>query len=181
MPHTFAWLPASYRSTVLMILFTVTAFLAFALRVQGRPLVTDAAPHGIISYELAWSVDRAQDILESWEPLEGTARRQLYLDFGFVLVYPPLLALGCAMLAGSRFSGSAPVGAFLSWAILAAAPLDAIENLALLGMIAHGADRSRALIAAWCAGLKFVLAYAGLGYILLAGPGVLIGRMRALG
>ena len=73
----------------------------------------------------------------------------------------------------------AALGFFLSWAMLAAGPLDAVENWALLRMLKLGASEPLAQLAGWCAGGKFLLAYAGLGYIVLQGVGVLVGKICA--
>lgn len=179
MLHLFAWLPGSYRLVVLAFLFAATVIFALILSAQGRPLRTDAAPQGILSYEFAWNRVRASRILESWRSITNTAKEQLRLDFGFLVVYPLLLALACAMLAESPSSASAPVGLFISWAVLAAGPLDAAENVLLWRMLDHGAEECLARLAAWCAGLKFVLVYSGAGYIVLQGLAVLVGRIRA--
>lgn len=100
------------------------------------------------------------------------------MDFVFLVAYPLLGSIACAMLAESRLNAVAVVGAFLSWAVLAAAPLDAVENLALLAMLDGETSTLGARLAAWCAGLKFALVYAGLGYIVLQGLAVLVARLR---
>lgn len=179
MIHAFAWLPSPYRWALLAVLLVATVALAVKLASQGRPLRTEAAPDGIISYEFAWSQSRAERILGSWGSLKDTARRQLITDFGFLVVYPLLLSLACAMLAESPHNRLAEVGIFISWSVLAAGPLDAAENFALLRMLDQGASESLARLAAWCAGVKFMLVYSSFGYIALQGAAVLVGKLRA--
>lgn len=179
MQHAFTWLPSTYRWALLAVLLAGTVVFAFKLKVQGEPLViTPAVPQGILSYEFAWSRGRAQQILDSWVSLKDTARRQLLLDFGFLVVYPLLLSLACAMLAGSPHNLMAAVGVFISWAVLAAGPLDAAENFALLRMLDEGASGGLARLASWCAGTKFLLIFSSLGYLVLQGVGVLVGEIR---
>lgn len=179
MQHAFAWLPSPYRWALLAVLLAGTVVFAFKLKKQGEPLImAPAVPHGILSYEFAWSRDRAQQILDAWVALKGTAKRQLLLDFGFLVAYPLLLSLACAMLAESPHNSTAAVGVFISWAVLAAGPLDAAENFALLRMLDTGASDGLAQLAGWCAGIKFLLVYSGLGYLVLQGAGVLVGKMR---
>jgi len=179
MQHPFTWLPGLYQWVLLAIFCTGTAVFAIMLTAQGKPLRTSAAPHGILAYEFAWNRDRAEQILGSWISLKDTAQQQLLLDFGFLILYPLLLSLACAMLAESALNSMAIVGGFISWAMLVAGPLDAVENFALLRMLDVGASGGLARLAGWCAGVKFLLVYSGLGYIVLQGLGVLIERMRA--
>jgi len=179
MTHPFAWLPLPYRWALLALLFAGTAALAVKLTSQGRPLRTGAAPQGVISYEFAWSRSQAELILSSWSSLRDTARRQLITDFGFLIAYPLLLSLACAMLAESPHNRLAEVGIFISWAVLVSGPLDAVENLALLRMLDHGASEPLARLAAWSAGVKFLLIFSSLGYILLQGLSVLVSKLRA--
>lgn len=185
MPHFFFWL-AGYRWPLLLALFATVSF-AVALYVQGAPLAQRVSG-GILAYEFAWTRARAAGILAAWsradaakqeQSLIKTARLQLWLDFGFLLAYPLLLSLLCSLLAESQRNRMAVVGAFVSWAILFAAPLDAIENLALLRMLSSGASEGLARLAGWCAGVKFLLVYAALGYFVLQGVAVLINKMRA--
>jgi len=178
MTHAFASLPSPHRWILLAILFAGTIILAVKLTSQGKPLRTQAAPNGILSYEFAWNQNRAELILNSWTNFKATARQQLLLDFPFLVFYPLLFSLACGMLADSPSNRMAAVGIFLSWAVLAACPLDAAENIALLRMLDLGASETLARIAGWCAGVKFVLVYSGLGYIVLQGLGVLVAKMR---
>ncbi len=145
---------------------------------QGKPLKTPAAPAGVLSYEFAWSRAQAETILDSWKDKTETARRQLMVDFGFLLVYPLAIALGCAMLGESSQNQMAAVGLFLSWAVLAAAPLDAAENFLLLKMLPNHATQLGARMAAIFAGLKFALVFAGLGYVVLQGLAVLLSKFK---
>jgi len=180
MQHPFMWLSVPYQWALLVILCAGTAGFAMMLTAQGKPLRTSAAPHGILAYEFAWNRDRAAQILGSWSSLKDTAQQQLLLDFGFLILYPILLSLACAMLAESPLNSMAIVGCFVSWVMLAAGPLDAVENFALLRMLDVGASEGLARLAGWCAGVKFLLVYSGLGYIALQGLGVLIEKICAV-
>lgn len=179
MRHAFETLPTAYRWGLLALLIAGTVAFAVKLKSQGKPLKNDAAPDGILSYEFAWNRSQAELIIGSWGSLKETAKHQLCLDFGFLVFYPLLLCLACAMLADSPFNSMASVGIFISWAVLVACPLDAVENIALLRMLDVGASEFLARLAAWCAGVKFILAFAGLGYIVLQALDVLVGKLRA--
>lgn len=179
MPNPFTWFSASYRWPLFSFLLAGTVLFASLLTCQGKPLRTDAAPKGILSYEFAWTKPQADSILTSWASLQETARQQLLLDFGFLVFYPLTLSLACVMLAGSSFNKTAAVGISISWAVLLAGPLDAIENLALLRMLATNGNDFLARLAGLCAGAKFALVYASLGYLVLQGVASLVAKLRA--
>lgn len=173
MVHAFEWLGDGQRWLWLGMLFVAVFGLAVTLKVQGRPL--EKAGASILEYEFAWDREGAARVLGRWDTptLQETARKQLLLDFPFLLVYPVFLSLACAMLSGAPGNAMAGVGIFLSWALLAALPLDAAENLALLRMLPDHPDGTLARLATLAAGAKFTLVYAGLGYLVLEGLGVL--------
>lgn len=179
MLHAFTWLPSPYQWVLLAVLLAGTVAYAIKLKNQGQPLVNTTATQGILTYEFAWSSSRAEAILNSWSSQNDIARRQVWLDFGFLVVYPLLLSLACAMLSESPYNSTAVVGVFISWAVLASGPLDAVENFALLRMLNIGASGGLARLAGWCAGIKFLLIFSSLGYLVLQGAGVLVGKMRA--
>jgi hypothetical protein len=175
-PYTV--LPARYRWVLLVTLSFAVIVLAVALRTQGRPLVTAAAPRGILSYEFAFTRERARSVLTSWSASLETARQQLQLDFPFLMVYPLLFSLVCALLSTPAGSTLARLGAALSWCVLLAAPLDAIENAALLRMLGRGPAASLAALAGIAAALKFALLVAALLFALVQGPHLLIRQLR---
>ena len=80
------------------------------------------------------------------------------------------------MLSEAEQNPVAMIGAFVAWAVLAATPLDATENLAMLTMLSQGASEFLAKLATWCAGLKFTLLLAAVGYLLVAGTATLVRR-----
>ncbi len=154
------------------------------MQVLNRPLITDAAPMGIVSFELARTPEKAFQIMVSWinpvavrpsnEPLIYTIRPLLYAAFGlgfdylFMPSYALTLALG-VMLAAAAFRGPfASLGAWIGWGSLAAALFDATENVALLNVLLFWRpDSSWPAIAFWCASVKFGLIGLGIGYALV--------------
>lgn len=177
--HPFTWVPAAHRPLLLGIAFLATVAFGFLLARQGKPLNT-ALPRAIIAYEFAWTAERVNEIKHIWRGAIDVAQRQIRLDFVFLLLYPVLLSLACAMLSDCRFAAMAPVGIFISWAVLAAAPLDAVENWALLHMLDHSPTDLLARLAGYCAGLKFALVFSAVGYLILEGAVVVIRMCRAV-
>ena len=178
MTHPFAWLSTSYRGPLFAFLLVGTALFIIWLSIQGKPLRTEKVPSGILSYEFAWTKSQADSILSSWEKIKDKARQQLLIDFGFLVFYPLTLSLACAMLSDSKFNKMAVVGVFLSWAVLLSGLLDATENLSLLRMLVTGSSDFLARLAGFCAGVKFALVYASLGYLVLQGLATWVAKLR---
>jgi hypothetical protein len=183
--HPFAgWL--EHRALWLTVCWVATLALMTILAVQGAPLRTGAATRGVVSFELPWTAERAAEVKRAWEEgpgdLVARAKRQIGIDFAFLLVYPLALSLAGARLSESPHDGptlvGAPVGVFIAWAVLLAGPLDLVENLAMLRMLGAGVSGGLARLASWCAAVKFTLVFAALGYVVLQGLAVLGGRLR---
>src|SRR5262245_60788664 len=127
----FYWLTTTQQRTLFVLLLPLLAAFIIGLSRQGAPLRTIAVPYGIGSLELAWTNERAQAIITSWQDKVDVARGQLHWDFGLLVVYPLVLSLACA-LTNARDTLGSGLGTVLSWGTLATGPLDAIENVALL-------------------------------------------------
>ena len=146
--------------------------LTIALGRIGAPLKTPAAPDGIISFELAGSRARAGAILASWDvATRDAAQLSLVVDYVYLIAYPLAISLGCALVAGRlrpRRPDLATVALALSWAVLVAGVLDAIENAALLRQLAAGPGAITSRLAQVAALAKFALVAASLPCALLA-------------
>ncbi len=167
--HPFGWLSEVGQRHALVMLGAATLVATTFLTVMGGPLRSPAAPLGIVSFELAGGAEAAGEILALWTPgLRRIARLHLWLDFGYLLLYPAFLSLACARTANARRRGLGRLGRGLSWGVLAAAPLDAVENLALLAMLEAGPGEAAARLAWACAAAKLALVAAALLYLPLA-------------
>jgi len=175
-PPFVAQLNWPQRWLLLAVLLAVAAFVMFGRLAPLDQLLKAREPGGIFALEFAWSGERASEILAAWQGLEAVVRQQTWWDYLFLLCYPLSLSLACAMVTDAQTNPVAMIGAFVAWAVLAAAPLDAVENLAMLLMVDYGAGEALAKLATWCAGLKFILLLAGVGYLLVAGTATLVQR-----
>lgn len=157
MSHPLEFLSAQSRKPVFLLLLGLTAVLFGVFRLLDAPLHSDAAPNGIVSFELAGSARQAEAILDSWKrpsvllgdvPPAGIhdtpnipylfAAFSLGLDYLFMPAYAVTLSLGI-LLAAERHGGILrKAGGWMGWAAIAAAGLDAAENHALLQMMAGG-------------------------------------------
>jgi hypothetical protein len=180
-PQPFGRLSPAARSRALVALGIGVVVLGLALDWIGRPLRTPAAPTAMISFELARTPSAAAEIVASWQAVPGAldaARTSLWLDYVFLLAYPVWLALVCSAVARHSRARTAAFGAACAWTVLAAAPLDAVENWALLHALADpSAPWPRV---AWlCAVPKFALVMLALGYVAFAGPSALLQQLRS--
>lgn len=157
------------RRRALWILAIATlVLLAVELVFEGR--MQDAG-HGIVEYELAFTGDKAQEILRTW----GTAGRDaaiasLWFDFLYLIAYGLFLwlairALGDALRARGRDRLAAPAAA-ISLLPLVAAGADAVEDVFLLLVLGgHVASAGPPLAGAF-ATLKFACIAVAIGYLL---------------
>jgi hypothetical protein len=113
---------------------------------------------GIIPFELA-GPKRSAEILGRWGP-EGqrAARASLILDFPYLLAYTTLgvrLTGRARDALGSRSKRLGRLGPAVAAIQIAAGVCDAIENAALLGVVARGGDAKLAALARTSARAKF--------------------------
>ena len=181
--HPFEWIQPTARARVFSLSTVAAIIILVALQISGAPLKTEAAPAGIISYEFAGSIEAAQLIILSWQPeVSAWAGFNLGLDYLFLVAYALAISLGCILLsqklslAGIR-GGSILVA--LAWGLILAAVLDAVENFALLQTLFGSQSSVWPVLAAWCAGPKFILVLLGLMGLAVGGSALAVNRFRA--
>lgn len=157
------------RGLVFAILATIAGLVMLFRLGPLDDVLRTRVPGGILAFEFAWTGEAAEAILSAWRGLEPVAILQTRWDFLFLLTYPVALSVACVMLSDAPANPVAMIGVFVAWAVLAAVPLDAMENLAMLWMLEHGAREGLAKLATGCAGVKFTVLLAAVGYLLLAG------------
>jgi hypothetical protein len=179
MRHPFETIAANKRKLWFEILFPLTLGVMVIMQATGHSLQTDAAPQGIVSFELAGDSSTAQAIIQSWTPAAlPHAGFSLGFDFVFMPLYSTTIGLACVWAAGVLTLRLAAVGTWLAWGQWLAALLDAVENGALLVMLLEAARAPWPQIALWCAALKFGLVFLGLGYAALGAVGWMVQRLR---
>ncbi len=169
----FAGWPAALRRRVFYIASFSSLVVLSALTALGAPMFTDAAPQGMVSFELARTLDVAQAMLASWSAhTQILIAFSLGLDYLFLLLYPLSIALGCALIAARlerRWAFHASVGFALAWLQPAAGVLDAVENYALVKLLLGHHQEFWPALAYYAAVPKFVIVGSGLLYAALAG------------
>jgi hypothetical protein len=168
--HPLDAIPPRRRPLVFLPLLALTIVLSAWLGAVDGPLRTPAAPLGIVSFQLAGSVEAAEAVLASWDPsARAAAGFSLGLDFLFLLAYPTCLAFGCLWagraLERRRAPAAAALAAPVAWAQCVVAAADAGENVALLRVLVHGARAPWPALARGFALVKFGLLGVGLAYL----------------
>jgi uncharacterized membrane protein YhaH (DUF805 family) len=172
MNHPLMSVSLSSRKSLFWWLFLFTLGVMVSLNLVSKPLITPAAPNGIVSYELAGTPQKAQEILDSWNyEARLHAAFSLGFDYLFMGLYSTTIALAC--LWGSRVMHAARwpgvlLGILLAWSLWLAAVSDGIENVALSLILFNVPAAPWPQIAQVCAILKFLLIFAGLIYVFLA-------------
>lgn len=178
--HPFDFIPPGWWPRFFWPLLGLTVLLMVVFAVTGAPLTTEAAPYGVVSFELAGSVENSQNILNSWEAdAQIRAAFGLGLDYLFMVVYASTIAFGCGMTARILDRNGWPfsrLGTLLSWGVILAALLDAIENLALTILIFGTVVSPWPEVARWCAVIKFGLIFIGIVYVIYGGVIALVER-----
>ncbi len=111
-------------------LFWIVTMTTLGWIILMRPF----SPSNIVQFELAKTMESAQQIIDEWGT-DGVskARVGIYLDFVFIFLYAWAIDLGCKV--SSVFSANEKLriaGKFFSRAIWFAGSCDLIENFAML-------------------------------------------------
>jgi len=169
--HPFVWIRESSQKIMFWMFAGLAVLTLLTLQLLGGPLRTDASPAGIVSYELAGTVERSERILESWDPTARVfAGLNLGLDFLFIDAYVGAIGLGCVLVGmglGRRSRSLGAAGSYLAWAIVLAGVLDCLENYALVRLLLGSRQAWLAAAAQWCAAPKFLIVLVGLLYVTL--------------
>jgi len=154
-------------------LLVLTLTMMVVMNILDAPLVTAEAPSGIVSFELAGSLDAAHKMIRSW-----TDRGRIYaglslgFDYLFLLAYACCIASGCGLVASAlreRWRILAVLGTGLAWLQFLAALLDGIENYALIRLLLGANANIWPILAWWCAVPKFFIVGLGLLYYMTGG------------
>jgi hypothetical protein len=183
MTHPLQRLSPPTQKRTLLILAAMALVVMGVFRIIDRPLQTAAAPVGIVSFELAGTLDAAQAIIASWDrQAQLLAAFGLGLDYLFMPLYATAIALACVVAASGPLRSRrllVTVGLLLAWGAWFAALFDAVENYALLRVLLGSETPAWPALAAWCASLKFLLILAGLAYMFIGGVAYFVQAARA--
>jgi hypothetical protein len=154
-----------------LFLLTGTLFLMLLLRWQGSGLITDYAPSGIVSLELAASADKTTSLIQGWtkDGLIGKVRNNILLDYLFIPFYVMLFYTLCGSISVRRTGLSAKLGVLLAFFSLIAGMFDVLENILMMFSSFSLYTSISALLTAMLAGFKFFLLFLALLYVIFVG------------
>jgi len=149
----------------------LTAFLFLTLGYFDKPLVTETAPNGIISFELAKNIDQSIAIISSWDlNAKVNAGLSLGIDFLFLVIYSIFFATACYLIAQkyvNRINWMYKTGILLAKLQFIAALFDTIENIALIKLLLGSNNNIFPIIAYYFASMKFAIIGIGIIYIII--------------
>ncbi|PWB69246.1 MAG: hypothetical protein C3F07_19975 [Anaerolineales bacterium] len=183
MRHPLEFVAQIHRRRFFLTFLFLTLILFAVFRILDQPLRTPAAPNGIVSFELAGSVERARAITDEWKKssllLSATAGQpnpdivnvpyafaafSLGIDYLFMPFYSFALAFGTLLAASKHTGWLKSLGAVAGYGAFAAALFDAVENYALFQILLNRIHSPYPEIAFYCASIKFGLLALGLVY-----------------
>ena len=151
-------------------LLLLTLLVMAILQLVNSPLITTAAPQGIVSFELAGTPAGAENILTSWDPnAQVHAGFSLGLDYLFMILYAATISLACLWAMDILHERAWPLaiaGIWIAWGVWLAAILDGVENIALVLILFGNQSTLLPLVARLCAVSKFCLIFIGVVYVL---------------
>jgi hypothetical protein len=167
----------------MVVLAAVTVALSAYLAGQDAEM-RDAGGPGIVSFELAFTEERAAEIRGDWgEEGMDAARTSLRVDFAYLLAYGALLLLAAMATRDAARRRSwrrlTALGAPAVIAAMAAPLFDAIENVWLLISLEGEGGEVAPLLGGVFACLKFAALAAALLYVLAGLAARLRDRSRA--
>lgn len=179
--HPFDFIPPGWWPRFFWPLLGVNLLLLIVFGITGAPLTTEAAPYGVVSFELAGTVENMHQILTSWDVnTQLRAAFGLGLDYLFMVAYACTIAFGCGMAAQVLQRSRWPLVGWcnlLAWGVILAALLDAVENIALSVIIFGTVASPWPEIVRWCAIPKFILIFMGIVFVIYGGAVALVERI----
>ncbi|PTX64003.1 hypothetical protein C8N46_101613 [Kordia periserrulae] len=140
-----------------------------------EPLKSEVSPLGIVSLELAKTLENATQILNTWNATETAmqaAEWSLWFDYVFIITYVLLL---CLMLHRTRrmvwketTSLAYRIGTVLITMVVFAGLLDMVENFALLQLFYGDLQSHWVHLAFATATIKFINIVIGILYVIIS-------------
>jgi len=164
--HPLVFLPTQSRQKLFW-LFTLLSFVCYVVFMfLDQPARTSAAPSGIVSFELAGTVENVRAMLASWG---GEAMLNVSFGLGFDFLFMPFYSIALSLgilLASNRRPGKtwARFGNLIGWGVFAAVIFDATENISLFALLSGQTATFLPPLAAGCASIKFGLLIIGTLY-----------------
>jgi hypothetical protein len=160
----------SYRANRKIALIFL-AILNVVIIIAMQKVAVALLPGGIIPFEFAWSLEKAQLMVNHWQR-NGVMPQLLFLlgvDYAFMLTYSSFLHLACRSVSERIAHPKVSVAfLFIAWLQPVAGLLDAVENYSLYQVATGTQLELWPRVALLCAVPKFTIVLIGLLAILLS-------------
>lgn len=144
-------------------------FIALCATIVWFFIMRPFTPSNIVAFELAGSVEKAQEIISNWSSAQiEDVKTGIYLDFIFIFAYCSAFMFACRAAANySRIQLLIKTGKQLAWIVWLAGLSDATENIALLQTLDELSQASVS-IAFYFAAIKFSILLVALIVVLIS-------------
>ena len=138
------------KSTAFKVCFIIFVIGAILLRYVDKP-----GP-GIIAFELARTLEDANNMVAQWEALDAVPLKKfsLFFDYIFIIGYAGSLFL---VLQDWWRKSQKTWLKYIQYVPILAGVLDGIENIGLLQIVYHQGTQFSASLAFYCASIKFII------------------------
>jgi hypothetical protein len=170
--HPLTFIHKWNRKPIFLVLLSWTLVLFGIFLLLNAPLITSAAPLGIVSHQLAWTVEKAKAILASWSGRPSLfAALGLGLDYLFIPSYAFTVGLGALLAAGRHRNMGVwlqKLGIYATYGVFAGAAFDILENILQAQQLLNGnVTTPLTVLTGIFASLKFGLLWFGILYLLV--------------
>ncbi len=133
-------IPSNKILTILTAISSILTIIIYILMSPVEVALKDASPYGVMELEFAWTVDKINLILTTWEQANSSLISQeifvTLIDYVFLLAYSTFLACITLLISRKLLSDQTQlVGFYVTLIPFIAAFFDAIENLNLIIML----------------------------------------------
>ena len=169
----FVFIRVEHQRRLFFTCLIFSLLMLFLLQFLDRPLRTEVAPWGMVSFQLAGSMEESRAIFGSW----GTSGKvhaalSLGLDFLFLVSYSITFSLACMLWNGGVPGTSSVIrffGDVFAWISLLAGAFDGLENLALIQLLLGSELTVWNGMSRWSALAKFGLLLSVMGWLMYIG------------
>jgi len=158
----FKSLSFSLLMALMMVMFSLNSF--------DVPLKNSVCKNGIVSFELAHSLDRSEAIMNSWNlQAKINAGLSLGIDFLFLILYSTFIGLLIYHINYKLWFNRPfyKYGKIFIWLVFLAAFFDVIENISLIQLLNGQLSESWPKVAYISATIKFCLVTISILYLLI--------------
>ncbi len=173
----------SKKKLLVITLVSLAVFIVLTIifRFYETALNPDGTGYGIIEFEFAFDQATATTMLSTWGSAgRAIALESVYLDFIYIAAYG--IGLFCLTIHLMRALKDRwhNIGLIFGIAALLAGIFDIIENINLMIILNEPSTfpASAPLIAGVCAGIKFSLLFASIGFIAFGAIALLLRKLR---